>query len=120
MFCACRHVAALDHPEAGCRFLPLARGPVTIQGVRDSAGIRTSTGGPEPPAVGLSAYFFRNTWCSRTFPNQGTGPGPLSGEQGFRTAGVRLLDVGKDNYKAPFALSQQEGVPQSWGTDRKA
>ena len=52
---------------------------------------------------GLSACFFRNTWCSRTFPNQGTGPGPLSGEQGFRTAGVRLLDVVKDNYKAPFA-----------------
>ena len=44
-------MAAPDHPEAGCRFLPLARGPVTIQGVRDSAGIRTSTGGPEPPAV---------------------------------------------------------------------
>ena len=33
--CACRHVAAPDHPEAECRFLPLARGPVTIPGVRD-------------------------------------------------------------------------------------
>jgi len=43
--CACRHVAAPDHPGAGCRFLPLVRGPVTIQGVR------TSMGGPEPPAV---------------------------------------------------------------------
>ena len=43
--CACRHVAAPDHPEAGCRFLPLVRGPVTIQGVRDPMG------GPEPPAV---------------------------------------------------------------------
>ena len=43
--CACRHVAAPDHPEAGCRFLPLVRGLVTIQGVR------ISTGGPEPPAV---------------------------------------------------------------------
>ena len=52
---------------------------------------------------GLSACFFRNTWCSRTFPNQGTGPGPLSGEQGFRTAGVRLLDVVKDNYKTLLA-----------------
>ena len=52
---------------------------------------------------GLSACFFRNTWCSRTFPNQGTGPGPLSGEQGFRTAGVRLLDVVKENYKALLA-----------------
>ena len=49
--CACRHVAAPDHPGAGCRFLPLVRGPVTIQGVRDSAGVRTSMGGPEPPAV---------------------------------------------------------------------
>ena len=56
-----------------------------------------------PRLFGLSACFFRNTWCSRTFPNQGTGPGPLSGEQGFRTAGVRLLDVVKDNYKTPFA-----------------
>ena len=49
--CACRHVAAPDHLGAGCQFLPLVRGPVTIQGVRDSAGVRTSTGGPEPPAV---------------------------------------------------------------------
>ena len=55
--CACRHVSAPDHLEAGCRFLPLVRGPVTIQGardpmgVRDSAGVRTSTGGLEPPVV---------------------------------------------------------------------
>ena len=33
--CACRHVSAPDHLEAGCRLLPLVRGPVTIQGVRD-------------------------------------------------------------------------------------
>ena len=33
--CACRHVLAPDHLEAGCRFLPLVRGPVIIQGVRD-------------------------------------------------------------------------------------
>ena len=32
---ACRHVAIPDHPGAGCRFLPLVRGPVTIQVVRD-------------------------------------------------------------------------------------
>ena len=31
---------------------------------------------------GLTASFSRDTWCSRTFPNQGTGPGPLLGEQG--------------------------------------
>ena len=108
--CACRHVAAPDHPEAGCRFLPLARGPVTIQGVRDPMGGPGFRGDPDlhgrsgaPRLFGLSACFFRNTWCSRTFPNQGTGPGPLSGEQGFRTVGVRLLDVVKDNYKAPLA-----------------
>ena len=33
--CACRHVSAPDHPEAGRRLLPLARGPATIQVVRD-------------------------------------------------------------------------------------
>ena len=70
------------------------------------SGIPRGSGPPRevrsPRLFGLSAWFFRNTWCSRTFPNQGTGPGPLSGEQGFRTAGVRLLDVVKDNYKAPF------------------
>ena len=49
--CACRHVAAPDLPGAGCQFLPLVRGPVTIQGVRDSVGVRTSTEGPVPPAV---------------------------------------------------------------------
>ena len=108
--CACRHVAAPDHPEAGCRFLPLARGPVTIQGVRDpkgGSGIPRGSGPPRevrsPRLFGMRACFFRNTWCSRTFPNQGTDPGPLSGGQGFRIAGVRLLGVVKDNYKAPLA-----------------
>ena len=107
--CACRHVSGPDPPGEGCRFLPSVRGPVTIQGVldpvgvRDSAGVRTSTGGPEPLVVRLSACFSRNTWCSRTFPNQMTGPGPLLGEQGFRSAGVRPLDVVKDNYKALLA-----------------
>ena len=52
--CACRHVSAPDPPGEGCRFLPLMRGPVTIQGVRDPMGVRdpvglrTSTEGPEP------------------------------------------------------------------------
>jgi len=45
--CACRHVAAPDHPEAGCRFLPLARGPVTIQGVRDPMGGPGFRGDPD-------------------------------------------------------------------------
>ena len=50
-------MAAPDLPEVGCGFLPLVRGPVTEQGVRDpmgvrdSLGIRTSMRGPEPPAV---------------------------------------------------------------------
>ena len=108
--CACRHVAAPDHPEAGCRFIPLTRGPVTIKGVRDPMGGSGILRGSGPPRevrslrlFGLSACFFGNTWCSRTFPNQRTSPGPLSGEQGFRTAGVRLLDVVKDNYKALLA-----------------
>ena len=35
---ACRHVAAPDHLEAGCRNLPLDRGPATIQGVPDPKG----------------------------------------------------------------------------------
>ena len=52
---------------------------------------------------GLSACFSRNMWCSRTFPNQGMGPGPLLGEQGFRSAEVRPLDVVKDDYKALLA-----------------
>ena len=51
---SCRHVASPDHPDAGCRFLPLVRGPVTIQGVRDPmrgpgpCGGPVSFGGPEP------------------------------------------------------------------------
>ena len=32
---ACGHVSAPDYPAAGHRLLPLARGPVTIQVVRD-------------------------------------------------------------------------------------
>ena len=87
-------------PRGGVSIPSLDEGSGYYTGGPDSAGVRTSMGGPEPPVVWLSACFFRNTWCSRTFPNQGTGPGPLSGEQGFRTAGVRLLVVVKDNYKA--------------------
>ena len=45
-----------------------------------------------------------------------TGPGPLSGEQDSGPQGSGCLDVVKDNYKA-LASTQQEGVPQSWGTD---
>ena len=69
-----------------------------------------------PRLFGLSARFFRNTWCSQTFPSRGMGPGPLSGEQGSGPQGSVCLDVVKDNHKA-LAQTQQEGVPQSWGTD---
>ena len=50
---------------------------------------------------------------------QEAGPGPFAGGVGLRTTGVRLLGrqgVVKDNYKT-LALTQQEGVPQSRGTD---
>ena len=49
---------------------------------------------------GLSACFSRNTWCSRTFPSRGTGPGPLSGEQGSGPQGSGCSDVVKNNHKA--------------------
>ena len=75
-----------------------------------------STGGPEPRLFGLSACLFRDTRCSWTFPSRETGPGPLSGEQDSGPQGSGCLDVVKDNYKA-LASTQQEGVPQSWGTD---
>src|SRR6185437_10461451 len=51
---SCRHVASPDRLDAGCRLLPLVRGPVTIQGVRDPmrgpgpCGGPVSLGGPEP------------------------------------------------------------------------
>ena len=92
--CACRHVSAPDHLEAGCRLLPLVRGPVTIQVVRDPMR------GPEPRLFGLSACLFRDTWCSRTFPSRETGPGPLPREQDSGPQGSGCLDVVKDNYKA--------------------
>ena len=68
------------------------------------------------PAVRLSACLFRDTWRSWTFPSRETGPGPLSREQDSGPQGSGCLDVVKDNYMA-LALTQQEGVPQCWGTD---
>ena len=75
-------MSAPDHPGEGCRFLPSVKGPVTIQGVPDPCGGPGLRGGPD---------------------FHGTGPGPLLGEQGFWSAGVRPLDVVKDNYKALLA-----------------
>ena len=85
--CDRRHVVAPDHPEAGCRFLPLAMGPVSIQGVRDPMGgpgfpgVRTSMGGPELPAARAVRLSFPGT-RGALGTNQRTGPGPPLGEQG--------------------------------------
>ena len=103
---ACRHVSAPDLHEAGRRLLPLARGPVTIQVVRDpmrGPGLPRGSGflgRSGAPAVRLSACLFRDTWRSWTFPSRETGPGPLSSEQDSGPQGSGRLDVVKDNYKA--------------------
>ena len=103
--CACRHVSAPDHLGEGCRLLPLVRGPVTIQVVRDPMR------GPElPRGSGLlgrsgalavqAARLFRDTHRSWTFPSRETGPGPLSGEQDSGPQGSGCLDIVRDIYKA--------------------
>ena len=103
--CARRHVLAPDHPEAGRRLLPLARGPVTIQGVRDpmrGPGLPRGSGPlgrSGAPAV-RAARLFRDTRRSWTFPSRETGPGPLPREQDSGPQGSGCLDVVKDNYKA--------------------
>ena len=118
---ACRHVLAPDHPEAGRRLLPSTRGPVTIQGVRDpmrGPGLpwgSGSLGRSGPPAV-RAACLFRDTRRSRIFPSREAGPEPLPRDQDSGPQGSGCLDVVKDNFKA-LAQTQQEGVPQSWGTD---
>ena len=109
---ACRHVSAPDHPKAGRRLLPLVRGPITIQVVRDpmrgpglprGSGLLGRSGAPAVRAARL----FRDTrrsWTfpsrSWTFPSRETGPGPLSREQDSGPQGSGCLDVVKDNYKA--------------------
>ena len=87
-------------------------------GVRYSWEVRDSAGGPGPPAV-LAEGYPRDTWRHRTLSKRGAGPGPFAGRVGLRTTGVRPLSrqgVVMDNYET-LALAQQEGVPQSWGTD---
>ena len=102
---ACRHVSAPDHPEAGRRLLPLVRGPVTIQVVRDpmrGPGLPRGSGLPGrsgAPAV-RAARLFRDTRRSWTFPNRESGPGLLSRDQDSGPQGSCCLDVVKDNYKA--------------------
>ena len=98
--CACRHVSAPDHPEAGCRFLPWVRGP----GPHGGSEIPWGSGPPREVRSlrlsGLSARFFWNTWCSRTFPSHESGPEPLPGEQDSGPQESGCLDVIMDNYKA--------------------
>src|SRR6185312_11070976 len=92
--CACRHVSAPDPLEAGCRFLPLVRGPVTIQGVRDPSGLPRGSGlhgRSGAPAVraerlplSVHAVFLD---LSQPWDRSGT----VVGRTGLRTIGVRLF-----------------------------
>ena len=68
--------------------------------VRDPAGVRSPWEVRSLRLSGLSARFFRNTWCSRTFPSHESGPEPLPGEQDSGPQWSGCLDVVKDNYKA--------------------
>ena len=103
--CACRHVSAPDHREVGRRLLPLARGPVTIQGVRDpmrGPGLPRGygpVGRSGPPAV-RAARLFRDTRRSRILPSRDAGPEPLPRDQDSGPQGSGCLDVVKDNYNA--------------------
>ena len=100
-----RHVSAPDHPEAGRRLLPLARGPVTILGVRDpmrGPGLPRGSGPlgrSGAPAV-RAARLFRDTRRFRIFPSREAGPEPLPRDQDSGPQGSGCLDVVKDNYKA--------------------
>ena len=68
------HVSAPDHPEAGRRNLPLERGPVAMQGVRDPMRVRALREVRSPGCLCLSACLSWDTWRPRTFPGRGTGP----------------------------------------------
>ena len=102
---ACRHVSAPDHLEAGCRLLPLVRGPVTIQVVCDpmrGPGLRggpDSSGGPEPRLLALECLPLLGRVASPDLSPPWNGSGPLSGEQDSGPQGSGCLDVVKDNYK---------------------
>src|SRR6185503_9929797 len=86
--CACRHMSAPDRPDAGRRFLPSERGPVTIQVVQDlmrGPGLRggpDSSGGPEPQLLALERL---------PLPGHVERVRIVVGRTGLRTAGVRML-----------------------------
>ena len=86
------------------------RGP----GLPRGSGLRGRSGAPA--CSGWAPASSGTRGVSWTFPSRERGPGPLSGEQDSGPQGSGCLDVVKDNYKA-LASTQQEGVPQSWGTD---
>ena len=115
--CACRHVAAPDLPGAGCQFLPLVRGPVTIHGVRDlmgGPGLRggpDSSGGPEPRLLALGCLPLPGHVASPDLSQPWNGSGPLSGEQDSGPQGSGCLDVVKDNYKGPCLDTARGGTP---------
>ena len=96
---SCRHVAFPDHPDAGCRFLPLVRGPVTIQGVRDPMRGPVSLGGPEPRLLAHEFLPLPGHVVSPDLSQPWDGSGPLLGEQDSGPQGSGCLDVVKDNYK---------------------
>ena len=114
---ACGHVSAPDHPKAGRRLLPLARGPVTIQVVRDpirgpgfsrGSGLHGRSGAPavwaeRPPFLGHTAFPDLSS-CE-------TGPGPLSRETGLRTSGVRLFGRSQGYLQDPCLVTARGGTP---------
>ena len=102
---ACRHMSDPDHPEAGRRFLPLVRGPVTMQGVRDPMrgpgprGGPVSLGGPEPRLLAHEFLPPPGHVVSPDLSQPWDGSGPLLGKQDSGPQGSGCLDVVKDNYK---------------------
>ena len=110
-------MSAPDHLEARCRLLPLVRGPVTIQVVRDpmrGSGLRGgpgSLGGPEPRLLALECLPLPGHAASPDLPQPWIGSGPLSGEQDFGPQGSGCLDVVKDNYKGPCLDTARGGTP---------
>ena len=94
-----RHVAAPDHPDAGRRSLPLARGPVIIQGVRDPMRGLVSLGDPEPRLFAHEILHLPGHVVSPDLSQPWDGSGPLLGEQDSGPQGSGCLDVVKDNYK---------------------